>query len=252
MEFYLYNKDDRKSSTLVNLATTFKLNDINYIVYYNTEVEKSVIDIYIGKISYGDQCLVINKIDSDKQGDFLNIIKSILASNAPETEFGDYDNIIDTATIVLESVQKIQIPTTSLDILKKYHSKELDKESTLEPNIELTDENNVNVEDEEALKTQNNSSEMVKEQELENQISQTLENNQTAVETENNQNEDNSNSDSFIHSDDKLSSLDNLLSEKSNKEKVKKKKIISAPILILLIIVIIGAIILYVVGDNIG
>ena len=32
MEFYLHNKDDRKSSTLVNLATTFKLDNVNYIV----------------------------------------------------------------------------------------------------------------------------------------------------------------------------------------------------------------------------
>ena len=124
MEFYLHNKDDQKSSTLVELATTFKIDDINYIVYYNKQVEKSMIDVYIGIISYGNQSLIINKIDSDKQGKFLSVIKDIMASKSPETEYGDYDNIIDTATIILESVQKIQIPTNSLEILKKYHKKE--------------------------------------------------------------------------------------------------------------------------------
>lgn len=119
MEFYLHSKDDRKSSTLVNLATTFKIDDVNYIVYYNTQVEKSVIDIYIGKISYGDQCLVVNKIDSEKQNTFLDVIKGILSNNNPVTEISDYSNIIDTATIVLDSVQKISIPTSSLENLKK-------------------------------------------------------------------------------------------------------------------------------------
>lgn len=243
MEFYLHNKDDRKSSTLVNLGTTFKIDDTNYLVYYNKQVEKSVIDIYIGKISYGDQCLVINKIDEDKQTKFLNIIKSILANDNPETEFGDYDNIIDTATIVLETVQKIQIPTASLENLKKYHKNINDvsedkavSENTLKIENVSTDEkvvenNTTNID-------QKKDTTVASENKVETVTSTTV-NNQTV-----------SNSLSF---DDKLSSLNEALNEKKEKEEKKankKKKAISTPVLVLLIIAVIGSAILYFVGNG--
>lgn len=254
MEFYLHNKDDRKSSTLVNLATTFKLNDINYIVYYNTEVEKSVIDIYIGKISYGDQCLVINKIDSDKQSEFLNIIKSILASNAPETEFSDYENIIDTATIVLESVQKIQIPTNSLDILKKYHNKEVEVESekiqeeTTDDFETENDNSDINIETTNELDTINEQSEPKENNEnLEDKEDIKTSDNQTTID-----NQTAPNSDNFINSNDKLSSLDNMLEDRNKKAKEPKKKMVSTPIIVLFVIVIIISIILYFFGESLS
>lgn len=232
MEFYLHNKDDRKSSTLVNLATTFKLDDVNYIIYYNTQVEKSVIDIYIGKISYGDQCLVINKIDSDKQNSFLNIIKGILSNNNPVTEFSDYDNIIDTATIVLDNVQKIQIPTTSLDNLKKYHKKD-----EVDSNNQAVETKKEEISFDFDKKIEQNLNE-------EKQIDKVKENVQS-----NEYDEDIDPTESFINSNDKLSGLDNLLNERK-KEAKPKQKAISTPILVLLIIVIILGAVLYFVGNS--
>ena len=234
MEFYLHNKDDRKSSTLVNLATTFKLDDVNYIVYYNTQVEKSVIDIYIGKISYGDQCLIINKIDSDKQNAFLNIIKGILSNNNPETEISDYSNIIDTATIVLESVQKISIPTSSLDNLKKYHNAE-----------QILNTSEASQEEKEEISF-----------DFDNKIEQNLNKDNKVEQLENSKEEEKIDEDidpteSFINSNDKLSNLDNLLNKREKDEKPKQKKI-STPLLILLIFVVIAGIVLLVVGNNIS
>lgn len=234
MEFYLYNKDDRKSGTLVNLGTTFKLNDTNYIVYFNTQVEKSVIDIYIGKISYGDQCLVINKIDDDKQNAFLDIIKSILAGNNPETEFGDYDNIIDTASIVLENVQKIQIPTTSLDNLKKYHKNinDIASETSKQSENNLESNNEVDNKDNKINNNEKDKANIVDKKEL------------SVVD---------SSESSSLSFDDKLSSLNAALNKRKEREEKKankKKKAISTPILILLIIVVIGSVILYFVGNG--
>ncbi len=243
MEFYLYNKDDRKSKTLVNLGTTFKLGDTNYIVYYNTQVEKSSIDIYIGKISYGDQCLVINKIDNDKQNDFLNIVKSILAANNPKTEFGDYDNIIDTATIVLESVQKIQVPTASLDALKNYHKNidDISEEGSKSEHITKTNQEIVN--------NDNN--------ELSNTLKTTVDNKESNTsnidETKNSQEisakNNNTTETNTMSFNDKLGDLDNVLNEKNKTKEKKPKKLISTPLLVLLIIVVVGSAILYIVGN---
>ncbi len=234
MEFYLHSKDDRKSSTLVNLATTFKIDDVNYIVYYNTQVEKSVIDIYIGKISYGDQCLVVNKIDSEKQNTFLDVIKGILSNNNPVTEISDYSNIIDTATIVLDSVQKISIPTSSLENLKKYHRNE-----------EIVDTNEETPKENEEISF-----------DFDNKIEQNL-NKDNNIETKDSSkdeeevDEDIDPTESFIHSDDKLSSLDNLLNNKE-KESKPKKKLISTPVLTMLILAVILCIVLYLVGNNLS
>lgn len=234
MEFYLHSKDDRKSSTLVNLATTFKIDDVNYIVYYNTQVEKSVIDIYIGKISYGDQCLVVNKIDSEKQSTFLDVIKGILSNNNPVTEISDYSNIIDTATIVLDSVQKISIPTSSLENLKKYHMNE-----------EIVDTNEETPKENEEISF-----------DFDNKIEQNL-NKDNNIETKDSSkdeeevDEDIDPTESFIHSDDKLSSLDNLLNNKE-KESKPKKKLISTPVLTMLILAVILCIVLYLVGNNLS
>ena len=234
MEFYLHSKDDRKSSTLVNLATTFKIDDVNYIVYYNTQVEKSVIDIYIGKISYGDQCLVVNKIDSEKQNTFLDVIKGILSNNNPVTEISDYSNIIDTATIVLDSVQKISIPTSSLENLKKYHRNE-----------EIEDTNEETPKENEEISF-----------DFDNKIEQNL-NKDNNIETKDSSkdeeevDEDIDPTESFIHSDDKLSSLDNLLNNKE-KESKPKKKLISTPVLTMLILAVILCIVLYLVGNNLS
>ncbi len=234
MEFYLHSKDDRKSSTLVNLATTFKIDDVNYIVYYNTQVEKSVIDIYIGKISYGDQCLVVNKIDSEKQSTFLDVIKGILSNNNPVTEISDYSNIIDTATIVLDSVQKISIPTSSLENLKKYHRNE-----------EIVDTNEETPKENEEISF-----------DFDNKIEQNL-NKDNNIETKDSSkdeeevDEDIDPTESFIHSDDKLSSLDNLLNNKE-KESKPKKKLISTPVLTMLILAVILCIVLYLVGNNLS
>ncbi len=234
MEFYLHSKDDRKSSTLVNLATTFKIDDVNYIVYYNTQVEKSVIDIYIGKISYGDQCLVVNKIDSEKQNTFLDVIKGILSNNNPVTEISDYSNIIDTATIVLDSVQKISIPTSSLENLKKYHRNE-----------EIEDTNEETPKENEEISF-----------DFDNKIEQNLnkDNNiepKDSSKDEEEVDEDIDPTESFIHSDDKLSSLDNLLNNKE-KESKPKKKLISTPVLTMLILAVILCIVLYLVGNNLS
>lgn len=234
MEFYLHSKDDRKSSTLVNLATTFKIDDVNYIVYYNTQVEKSVIDIYIGKISYGDQCLVVNKIDSEKQNTFLDVIKGILSNNNPVTEISDYSNIIDTATIVLDSVQKISIPTSSLENLKKYHRNE-----------EIVDTNEETPKENEEISF-----------DFDNKIEQNL-NKDNNIETKDSSkdeeevDEDIDPTESFIHSDDKLSSLDNLLNNKE-KESKPKKKLISTSVLTMLILAVILCIVLYLVGNNLS
>ena len=234
MEFYLHSKDDRKSSTLVNLATTFKIDDVNYIVYYNTQVEKSVIDIYIGKISYGDQCLVVNKIDSEKQSTFLDVIKGILSNNNPVTEISDYSNIIDTATIVLDSIQKISIPTSSLENLKKYHRNE-----------EIVDTNEETPKENEEISF-----------DFDNKIEQNL-NKDNNIETKDSSkdeeevDEDIDPTESFIHSDDKLSSLDNLLNNKE-KESKPKKKLISTPVLTMLILAVILCIVLYLVGNNLS
>lgn len=234
MEFYLHSKDDRKSSTLVNLATTFKIDDVNYIVYYNTQVEKSIIDIYIGKISYGDQCLVVNKIDSEKQNTFLDVIKGILSNNNPVTEISDYSNIIDTATIVLDSVQKISIPTSSLENLKKYHRNE-----------EIVDTNEETPKENEEISF-----------DFDNKIEQNL-NKDNNIETKDSSkdeeevDEDIDPTESFIHSDDKLSSLDNLLNNKE-KESKPKKKLISTPVLTMLILAVILCIVLYLVGNNLS
>lgn len=242
MEFYLHNKDDRKSSTLVNLGTTFKIDDVNYIVYFNTQVEKSMIDIYIGKISYGDQCLVINKIDDDKQNNFLNIIKSVLAGNNPETELGDYDNIIDTATIVLETVQKIQIPTTSLDNLKNYHKNIND----VSDNKEASDD---------SLKIENVTSDTKKvesKNDIEFKEDKTLSSNKETVNSASSV-DNNQTVSSGLSFDDKLSSLNEALNERKEKEEKKankKKKAISTPVLVLLIIAVIGSAILYFVGNG--
>lgn len=245
MEFYLYNKDDRKSGTLVNLGTTFKLKDINYIVYYNKQVEKSSIDIYIGKISYGDQCLVINKIDDDKQNDFLTVVKSILANNNPETEFGDYDNIIDTATIVLESVQKIQIPTTSLDFLKNYHKnptliakEQNSSEDIKETNQEITNNDVVDT------STIDSSKESNKNKDIKVEVKQEV------SKAENNPITNNSTTTNTMVFNDKLGNLDSVLNEKDAPKENKPKKMISTPILVLLIIVVIGSVILYFVGNS--
>ena len=234
MEFYLHSKDDRKSSTLVNLATTFKIDDVNYIVYYNTQVEKSVIDIYIGKISYGDQCLVVNKIDNEKQNTFLDVIKGILSNNNPVTEISDYSNIIDTATIVLDSVQKISIPTSSLENLKKYHRNE-----------EIEDTNEETPKENEEISF-----------DFDNKIEQNLnkDNNiepKDSSKDEEEVDEDIDPTESFIHSDDKLSSLDNLLNNKE-KESKPKKKLISTPVLTMLILAVILCIVLYLVGNNLS
>ncbi len=236
MEFYLYNKDDRKSSTLVNLGTTFKLDNVNYIVYYNTQVEKSSIDIYIGKISYGDQCLIINKIDNEKQNDFLTVVKSILAGNNPTTETSDYENIIDTATIVLESVQKIQVPTTSLDFLKNYHKNPADitKENDLVENKEIENKSVT-------VTPTANSNNDIKVEEKKEEVS----------EVGNNITSNNSTTTSTMVFNDKLGNLDSVLNEKDTPKNHKPKKMISTPILVLLIIVVIGSVILYFVGNNI-
>lgn len=260
MEFYLHNKDDRKLKTLVNLATTFKIDDDNYIIYYNTEVEKTVIDIYIGKISYGDECLVINKIPSDKQNNFLSVVKEVLANKEPETEFSDYKNIIDTAIIVLESVQKIQIPTTSLELLKKYHNLEVSFENSVElDNHEEIVEKNLEA-DNVSEKNENNdvisfeldSSFNNENKELQNDEKQIENNDQPTDNKEESKIEENTN-DNFINSNDMLSGLDNLLTEREvkKKEKNKKEKKINTPLLIVLILVLIITGILYFVGSGI-
>ncbi len=243
MEFYLYNKDDRKSKTLVNLGTTFKLGDTNYIVYYNTQVEKSSIDIYIGKISYGDQCLVINKIDNDKQNDFLNIVKSILAANNPKTEFGDYDNIIDTATIVLESVQKIQVPTASLDALKIYHKNidDISEEESKSERITKTNQGIVNNDNNELFNTLKTT--------VDNKESNTSNIDETKNSQEISAKNNNTTETNTMSFNDKLGDLDNVLNEKNKTKEKKPKKLISTPLLVLLIIVVVGSAILYIVGN---
>lgn len=243
MEFYLYNKDDRKSKTLVNLGTTFKLGDTNYIVYYNTQVEKSSIDIYIGKISYGDQCLVINKIDNDKQNDFLNIVKSILAANNPKTEFGDYDNIIDTATIVLESVQKIQVPTASLDALKNYHKNidDISEEESKSEHITKTNQEIVNNDNKELSNTSKTT--------VDNKESNTSNIDETKNSQEISAKNNNTTETNTMSFNDKLGDLDNVLNEKNKTKEKKPKKLISTPLLVLLIIVVVGSAILYIVGN---
>lgn len=231
MEFYLHNKDDQKSSTLVELATTFKIDDINYIVYYNKQVEKSMIDIYIGIISYGDQSLVINKIDSDKQGKFLSVIKDIMASKSPETEYGDYDNIIGTATIILESVQKIQIPTTSLEILNKYHKKEetsteeikLD-ETEMEKEKEISSNDNENPLESKEMDDMNNDTQENKddsvnsndEKDTENQDLANIENNDNEIKNDDNIENNSLKTDSTEENKDDIAKVDESKKEDTN------------------------------------
>lgn len=256
MEFYLHNKDDRKLKTLVNLVTTFKIDDDNYIIYYNTEVEKTVIDIYIGKISYGDECLVINKLPSDKQNKFLEVIKQILANKNPEIEFSDYKNIIDTATIVLESVQKIQIPTSSLDLLKNYHTEEINVENNEEFNG-----NEINIE--QKIENENSDNEIEDNEtisfEIDNNFnddninSQSNENNEQKIENTSESKIEENDSNNFINSNDMLNGLDNLLNEREEKKKIKsnKEKKINTPLLIILILVLMVTVILYFIGNGI-
>ncbi len=231
MEFYLHNKDDQKSSTLVELATTFKIDDINYIVYYNKQVEKSMIDIYIGIISYGDQSLIIKKIDSDKQGKFLSIIKDIMASKSPETEYGDYDNIIGTATIILESVQKIQIPTNSLEILNKYHKKEetsteeikLD-ETKNEKENEISSNDNDNPLDSKEINDVNNDTQETKddivnsndEKDTENKDLANIENNDNEIKNDNNIENNSFETDSTKENKEDISKIDESKKEDTN------------------------------------
>lgn len=250
MEFYLHNKDDRKTKSAVNLATTFKIDDANYIIYYNTEVAKSVIDIYIGKISYGDQCLVINKIDIDKQSKFLEVVKNILASKEVETEISDYANIIDTAIIVLDSVQKIQIPTDSLELLKKYHNNEVEIKNDKDEVSTIDTTNNQSMSIDEIVPV----AESDKQLNDDVNSSQIIENNIMEPEKNVDSQEDTSfvdSKDSFIGSSDKLTGLDNLLNsrEDKKKEKKEKKKVISTPILVLFIVVVIAGAILYFFGN---
>ena len=222
MEFYIHDKDDRKVKTSVNLATTFKMDDINYIVYYNTQVEKTNIDIYIGKIKYGDQCLVINKVDSDKQTKFLSTLKSILSGKKPETDISDYYNIIDTATIVLESVQKIKIQTSLLELLQKYK--------------EVKPEIVENKKSDEEIKEEKIKEELKKKEEEESKNDD-----KSFVEDLEKTNE---------HINKDLSGLDSLINKneddkkkRNQKNKEKENRKISLPILIMLILSIIVAII---------
>ncbi len=259
MEFYIYNKDDRKSKTLVNLGTTFNIDGTNYIIYYITQVEKTTIDIYIGKISYGDQCLVINKIDPEQQGKFLSVVKEILAGQKPKTEYSDYVNIIGTATIVLESVQKIQIPTESLNNIINYNQTE---EPTVQPQNIQTDEEK----DEEAINDYDmfNEDNNLPENKDNNQLNANDQNipvNNTVNEidnsatvpnvsdnntdasniSDNNTESTNTSDNTIISSNDSLTSLDKIINEKAEQDKAKKnkKKVISTPLLILLIVVVI-------------
>ncbi len=217
MEFYLHNKDDNKLTSAVNLATQFKIGEDNYIIYYETQVEKSSIDIFIGQISYGNQNLIISKIAVEKQNEFLGIVKDILAGKNPKTEQSDYANIIDTATIVLDSVQKIQIPTKSLDNLKKYHNKNIETINQEENKIEENKIEEQKIENEGIIENSNVIPPAKQETEEKNNV---------------------------VNTD--LSSLDSLINQSENikKEKLEKKKIndkkqISTPILIMLIISII-------------
>lgn len=260
MEFYLYNKDDRKLKTLVNLATIFKVGEINYIVYYNTQTEKSVIDIYIGKISYGDECLVINKIDAEKQGEFLSIIKDILASKNPETADSDYQNIIDTATIVLEEVQKIQIPTSGLDILLNYRKKTEPsmEEIVPETNTDINSSKNMTGLESNSVGISINNAELENEAvtshlsttDMNSENKNDFVENEQSVSHEKNGNVSNLDS-TYMRGNDKLNDLDNLINEQQSKhvkkEESKKDKKISTPILVMLILVVIIAVALIII-----
>ena len=256
MEFYLYNKDDRKLKTLVNLATTFKIGETNYIVYYNTQTEKSVIDIYIGKIGYDDECLAINKVDFEKQGQFLATIKDILASKNPETDDSDYQNIIDTATIVLEEVQKIQIPTSSLEMLLNYKKNN-------EPSIEdIVPETNTDInsgksnEGNTTTQIDNNApSEIVNDNLNNNNMASDnnvniIPNDNVVSQKQDNQINHNVVDNNYINGNDKLNDLDNLINvQQDKKNKPKKEKQISTPILVMLVLVVIIAIALLVIEN---
>lgn len=263
MEFYIHNKDDQKLSTLVNLGTVFKFDETNYIVYYNKQVEKSMIDIYIGKISYGDNSLVISKIDKSKQSEFLQIIKEILSNKNPETEISDYAKIIDTATIILDGVQKIQIPTISLENLKNYHN--IEKE-VYGNNLDVNNEEEINnvVPDTDEVKsdlTANNNGQ--KENKYDNELSideMVPETRKDIYDKQNNKNlnildEDNKSivksDNSYINPNSNISNLDNLLNERENKKNKDTKKAINTPLLIILIITIVVAIVLYILGQNV-
>ena len=246
MEFYIHNKDDNKLTTAVNLATQFKLEEENYIIYYNTQVEKSSIDIYIGQISYGNKNLIITKIAPEKQNEFLNVIKDILAGNNPETEQSDYANIIDTATIVLDSVQKIQIPTKSLEILTKYHNPSIKEEKQVETaNNEVETTTETSKEDVPSVeeKTTETPKEDVPNEEEKTEENKAIETTSAPVEKKKKKN--------IIDTD--LSSLDSLINQndsnkKEKQEKIKEKsnKAINTPLLVLLIITIIGGAIYFI------
>ena len=238
MEFFIHNKDDNKLTTLVNLATQFKIGEDNFIVYYNTQVEKTSIDIYIGQLSYGNQNLIITKIVPEKQNEFLQIIKDILAGKNPETEKSDYANIIDTATIVLDSVQKIQIPTKSLDLLLNYPSPSLENKTEETTNNE---EQNIENKSEDTLENKTEETTNVEETPQESNVETTKQETNVEETTTN----------SPIDTD--LSGLDTLLREnedtkKKAKEKLdnKSKKAINTPLLVVLILTIIAGIIYFV------
>ena len=244
MEFYIHNKDDNKLTTAVNLATQFKIGEDNYIIYYNTQVEKSSIDIFIGQISYGNQNLVITKIAVEKQNEFLNIVKDILAGKNPKTEPSDYANIIDTATIILDSVQKIQIPTKSLDTLINYPKKEETE------NVENNEISNENINTETTQETEVKSDNEIQEKQEDNTIQ---ENNEVSTpETSDIEKEQtNDNNPNIIDTD--LSGLDSLINqsdnnkkEKIDKKKTKENKVISTPILVMLILAIIAGVIYFI------
>lgn len=244
MEFYIHNKDDNKLTTAVNLATQFKIGEDNYIIYYNTQVEKSSIDIFIGQISYGNQNLVITKIAVEKQNEFLNIVKDILAGKNPKTEPSDYANIIDTATIILDSVQKIQIPTKSLDTLINYPKKEETE------NVENNEISNENINTETTQETEVKSDNEIQEKQEDNTIQ---ENNEVSTpETSDIEKEQtNDNNQNIIDTD--LSGLDSLINqsdnnkkEKIDKKKTKENKVISTPILVMLILAIIAGVIYFI------
>ena len=106
----------------------------------------------------------------------------------------------------MDSVQKISIPTSSLENLKKYHRNE-----------EIVDTNEETPKENEEISF-----------DFDNKIEQNL-NKDNNIETKDSSkdeeevDEDIDPTESFIHSDDKLSSLDNLLNNKEKESKPKKE-----------------------------
>jgi hypothetical protein len=166
MEIFIANKDDQKYKTKYELINLFKLEEINYIIYRLKEGEKSVTNIYIGKLEYGENNLVIKKIDDDKQNTFLSLIKSILSGQTPETIISDYVNIIEAADIILDSTQKIQVPTDSLHYLINYPEKEKEDYSFDVPltNTEATSSSFLDINEKDLVK------EEVPEKEIESDV----------------------------------------------------------------------------------